>query len=61
MAETPDATIPLKAERVGNMWTISAVPDDGFAPVVLGAGSSGSGVMFPTVLLDQLVAKVWEV
>lgn len=57
----PDATIPLKAERTGNMWTVSAVPDDGMPLVVLGAGSSGTGIMFPTVLLDQLVEQVWTV
>lgn len=61
MATPPDATIPLKAERVGNMWTVSAVLPDGMPPVVMGSGPSSTGIMIPVTLFEQLVEQEWVI
>jgi hypothetical protein len=53
---TPDATITLTAERVGNQWTFWAIPDAAHSNadrLNLGSGPSGAGVMFPISQVEQ--------
>jgi len=51
----PDATLSLSAELMDGMWTIYAI--DGEKRTTLGAGSLGSGIMFPVRLLDRLTSE----
>ncbi len=52
----PDATLSLTAELLAGVWTLYALPANGERQA-LGAGPSGSGIMFPVKLLDRLVSE----
>jgi hypothetical protein len=49
----PDATLTLSAERLSGMWTLYLV--NGAQKTSLGAGTPGSGIMFPVMQLERAV------
>lgn len=61
MADLPDLTVNMVAQRVDGVWTFQALPDGVHQHdqrLTLGVGPSGAGMMFPLALLDQFAAGV---